>query len=193
MKVGEFLYKHRGLVPVLPILYALIAADPRPYLVIAGLTFMALGEGIRIWAAAHLGLIARSSSPRAIKLVTSGPYAHTRHPLYWGNFCLAFGFSLASGAGSPWFALLVVPGFLALYSGHARREESTLAAAFPDEFEAYRSLVPGFLWAPRPRFASGAGETGTPSMRRALRVEALTLNAEFWLLVALWARVRWIP
>ena len=193
MSAGEFLYKHRGLVPVLPILYALIAADPRTYFVITGLTLMALGESIRLWAAAHLGLIARSSSPRAIKLVTTGPYARTRHPLYWGNFCLALGFCTVSGAGSPWFALLVTLGFLALYSGHARREERVLAAEFPDEFEIYRRRVPAFLWAPRPRSAPQAGDTGAPSIRQALRVEALTLNAEFWLLITLWARVRWIP
>jgi protein-S-isoprenylcysteine O-methyltransferase Ste14 len=193
MRVGEHLYKHRGLVPVIPILYALVAADPRPTLVISGLALMALGEAIRLWAAAHLGLIARSSSARAIKLVTSGPYAHTRHPLYWGNFCLALGYCVASGAGAPWFAVLITLGFLALYSQHARREERTLAAAFPDAFELYRSRVPGFLWALRPGGVPGAGETGTPSIGQALRVEALTLNAEFWLLIALWARVRWIP
>lgn len=193
MSAGQFLYKYRGLVPVLPILYALIAADPRTLFVITGLALMALGESIRLWAAAHLGLIARSSSPRAIKLVTSGPYAHTRHPLYWGNFCLALGFCTVSGAGSPWFALLVTLGFLALYVGHARREERVLAAGFPDEFEVYRRRVPGFLWVSRPRSVPQAGDTGAPSIRQALRVEALTLNAEFWLLIALWARVRWIP
>jgi protein-S-isoprenylcysteine O-methyltransferase Ste14 len=193
MKIGEALYKHRGLVPVIPILYSVVAADPRTHLLIVGLCLMALGEGIRLWAAAHLGLIARSSSPRAIKLVTSGPYAHTRHPLYWGNFCLTLGYCMASGAGSPWFGIVVTLGFFALYSGHARREESTLAVAFPDEYEVYRKRVPGFLWAPKPRTVPAAGDIGTPSIRRALRVEALTLNAEFWLLVALWARVRWIP
>lgn len=193
MKVGEALYKHRGLVPVVPILYALVAADPRPFLLAVGLTLMVLGEGIRLWAAAHLGLIARSSSPRAIKLVTRGPYAHTRHPLYWGNFCLTLGFCLASGAGMPWFAMVVMVAFPALYVRHARREESTLCAAFPGEYEIYRSRVPGLLWVPKPRVVAGAGETGTPSIRQALRVEALTLNAEFWLLLALWARVRWIP
>ena len=66
MSAGEFLYKYRGLVPVLPILYALIAADPRTLFVITGLILMTLGESIRLWAAAYLGLIARSSSPRAI-------------------------------------------------------------------------------------------------------------------------------
>jgi protein-S-isoprenylcysteine O-methyltransferase Ste14 len=191
-RVGRALFRHRGLVPVIPILFSLVFADPRPPLVVAGLVLMLGGEAIRLWAAAHLGLTARSSSPRAGKLVTRGPYAHTRHPLYWGNFALTLGYTLATGAGFPWFPLLVMVGFVLLYVGHARREEELLAQAFPAPHGEYRARVPALGWKVSGVRVAEVGNTGVPSWRRALRVEALTLNAEVWLLVALWIRIRWV-
>ncbi len=191
--LGARLYRHRGLVPIVPIGYALWAADPQREWVVPGAALMAAGEALRLWAAAHLGKTARSSRPRAAKLVTRGPYAHTRHPLYWANFALTLGFTLMTGAGRPWFAPLVGLGFLALYVGHARREEHALALAFPTEAADYRRAVPAWWWRLRPAQAGEAGETGRPGWRKALGVEALTLNAEFWLLLALWARVRFLP
>lgn len=188
--LGARLYRHRGLVPILPIGYALWAADPQRPWVVAGAALMIAGEALRLWAAAYLGKTARSSRPRAAKLVTRGPYAHTRHPLYWANFALTMGFTLMSGAGRPWFAPLVGLGFLALYIGHARREERALAAAFPTEAAAYRGAVPAWRWCLSAARIGEVGETGQPGWRRALGVEALTLNAEFWLLLALWVRSR---
>ena len=95
--------------------------------------------------------------------------------------------------GFPWFALLVAGGFAVLYGGHARREERAMAQAFPDPYNRYRNQVPGLRWRLRAASVPDVGETGVSSWRRALRVEALTLNAEFWLLVVLWARIRWLP
>ena len=188
------LYRHRGWVPVLPILGALIWAEPRRPWWLIGVGMMTLGEIVRCWAAAHLGLAARSSRPLTHKLVTSGPYARTRHPLYWGNACLTLGFVMATGAGWPWFLFLVGAGFFFLYRTHARREEAALAAAFPAEYAAYRGRVPGRRWLWRPAQTVGvpvdATSPGGHSLARAWRVEAWTMHAEFWLLFLLWARVR---
>lgn len=191
--VGARLFRHRGWVPVPLVLYALFAADPRLPVAVAGLVLMAAGEGLRLWGAAHLGRTARSSRPRAAKLVTSGPFAHTRHPLYLGNFALATGYALATGAGYPWFPAVVAAGFVGLYAGHARREEQALAAAHPGPYARYRAAVPALGWRWRGARVAGAGEVGAPGLRRALRVEGWTLHAEAWLLLALWARVRWAP
>jgi protein-S-isoprenylcysteine O-methyltransferase Ste14 len=152
---------------------------------------MALGEGIRTWSAAHLGATARSSSPRAAKLVTAGPYARTRHPIYWGNLALTMGFVLASGAGFPWFPLLAAVGFVALYARHAREEERALASAFPEAHAAYRARVPAGWWRLRPARVPGAGARGESSFRRAARVELATWHAELWLVAGLWLRTRW--
>lgn len=184
------LFRHRGWVPVLPIVYALAAADPGGPSLVAGLVLMGAGETIRLWGASVLGGTARSARIRTAKLVTAGPYARTRHPLYWGNLALTVGFALASGAGRPWFPAAAALGFLFLYGRHARREEAALAAAFPEAHARYRRSVPRWRWALRAARVPGAGETGPPSWRRAIRVEAWTIHAEFWLLLLLWLRGR---
>ncbi len=185
---GAVLYRHRGWVPVLPLAFALALARFRPAGLVAGLVLMAAGEALRLWAAGHLGRTARSARVRAEKLVTCGPYAHTRHPLYAGNFALTVGYATASGAGWPWFPPAAALAFIALYRGHARREEAALGAAHPAAFVAYRAAVPGVGWRIRAARTPESGETGRAGLRRAVGVEALTLNAELWLIAALLAR-----
>ena len=89
--------------------------------------------------------------------------------------------------------MLAAVGFLLLYAGHGRREERLLAAAFPAGHGAYRAAVPAWRWRLRGAAVPSAGETGRPGWRRALAVEAWTLNAEFWLLLALWGRAALLP
>lgn len=191
--VWAWTYRHRGTLAVLPVAYALIAAKPTREGLLAGALLMGAGEGLRLWAASHLGPTTRSSAPLAGKLVTRGPYAHTRHPLYLANLLLTLGYALAAGAGRPWFPALIAILFAGIYQGHARREEAALARAFPEEAAAYRTAVPALGWRLRPARVREAGTTGNPSLLRGLRVEAWTLHAEAWLWVLLWARTRFLP
>jgi len=184
------LYRFRGWVPVLPILAAMIWADPRRPWWMIGVGLMLLGEALRCWGAVHLGMAARSSRPLSHKLVTTGPYAHTRHPLYWGNGCLTVGFVTTTGAGWPWFVAMIGLSFAALYGIHARREERALAQAFPAEYATYRASVPAWWWRARPARLPGAGKPVPPSRAGALRVELGSIHAEIWLLILLWLRVR---
>jgi protein-S-isoprenylcysteine O-methyltransferase Ste14 len=190
--VARTLYRYRGWVPVLPILAALIWADPRRPWWVIGIGCMVVGEALRCWGAAHLGLAARSSRPLSHKLVTSGPFAHTRHPLYWGNACLTLGFVTATGAGWPWFPALSGLGFALLYGMHACREERALSVAFPAEYATYRASVPARRWRVRPARVAGAGESSRSSLARALHVELGSIHAELWLLILLWLRVRFL-
>jgi protein-S-isoprenylcysteine O-methyltransferase Ste14 len=186
----QHLYRHRGWLAVPPALYAVLFARPWPAGVVTGAILIAAGEGLRLWAAAYLGMTVRSRAPRAGKLITAGPYAHTRHPLYTGNLLLVTGFAVLSGAGRPWFPPVMALVVVLLYGGHAAREDGVLAAAFPAEHEAYRARVPRFGWRLRPGGIPGVN-ADRPGPGRAFRVEALTLNAIFWLLVAIWLRTRW--
>ena len=189
-RTGEALFRHRGWVPVVPIVLALVFARPTPTTWLVGGAAMLLGESLRLWAAAWIGPAARTSTVNATRLLTRGPYARLRHPLYLGNLLLTVGFAAASGAGWPWFAPVAGVGFLALYLGHARREERALAAAHPVAWSAYAARVPAVGWRPGGAVPPGVGEPAASSWKRALATEALTLNAEFWLLVALALRGR---
>jgi protein-S-isoprenylcysteine O-methyltransferase Ste14 len=81
------------------------------------------------------------------QLTTSGPYAHTRNPLYLGSLILALGFALTSR--SWWIAAAIVAIFIAIYIPVISAEETFLRQRFP-EFERYAHEVPR-LW---PRLGS---------------------------------------
>jgi protein-S-isoprenylcysteine O-methyltransferase Ste14 len=84
-------------------------------------------------------------------LTTTGPYAHTRNPLYLGSLIVAGGFAVA--ARSLWIVLAIVALFVAIYLPVVRAEERFLRLRFP-EFADYERRVPRFL----PRWAHA--ETG---------------------------------
>src|SRR5580704_146467 len=90
------------------------------------------------------------------ELTTSGPYAHTRNPLYLGPMLIAFGFGAAAG---NWYLLAALAGlFAAIYIPTIQGEEEYLRAHFAG-FDAYAARVPRLL----PRLTAapsnqGAGE-----------------------------------
>jgi protein-S-isoprenylcysteine O-methyltransferase Ste14 len=81
------------------------------------------------------------------ELATTGPYAHTRNPLYLGSMLIAFGFAV--GAGGSWVSFGVIAGslaglFAAIYVPTILGEEAYLREHFA-EFEAYARAVPRLL------------------------------------------------
>ncbi len=76
-------------------------------------------------------------------LVTNGPFAIVRHPMYAGLILAALGSLLIY---ATWTTLLFVC-FAALTTIRARREETTLAVAFGEQWQEYCQSVP--MWIPR--------------------------------------------
>jgi len=92
------------------------------------------------------GLVLRAAASGTVKknleLTMTGPYAHTRNPLYLGSMLMAAGFALAL---LSWpFALLLAVGFAVIYIPVIASEERFLRAAFPG-FDAYCRRVPRFI------------------------------------------------
>jgi protein-S-isoprenylcysteine O-methyltransferase Ste14 len=112
-------------------------ARPDAVSLAVGLPAAALGLGLRGWAAGHL----RKNET----LVTSGPYAWMRNPLYAGTLLAALGFVVA--AAQPWLALLFAAAFGLIYGPVMANEEDHLRTLFP-EFDDYARRVP-LLW-PKP-------------------------------------------
>jgi protein-S-isoprenylcysteine O-methyltransferase Ste14 len=106
-----------------------------------------LGFGFALWARMHLGR--NWGIPMSLRqgheLVTSGPYAYVRHPIYSGLMLAMIGSVLA--VGLVWLALLVISFVYFLVS--ARTEEKMMVAQFPDAYPAYRQrtrmLIPFVL------------------------------------------------
>lgn len=76
------------------------------------------------------------------ELTTSGPYAHTRNPLYLGSMLMAAGFALALRSWPV--ALLLAIGFSIIYVPVIAAEERFLRSAFP-EFANYSRTVPRLI------------------------------------------------
>jgi protein-S-isoprenylcysteine O-methyltransferase Ste14 len=83
---------------------------------------------------------------RAQHVVTSGPYAVVRHPLYAGAIFFFLGAPLLLGS---WWGLIMLPLGTAALAWRIGREEDMLRTAFPD-YDRYAArvkfrLIPG-LW-----------------------------------------------
>jgi Phospholipid methyltransferase len=103
---------------------------------------------------AACGLLVRGASSGYLRkdqaLATSGPYAHTRNPLYLGSAFLAGGFAVA---GRSWWAgLLVAAYFAVFYYAVMRNEEEDLRKRFGAVFDEYAARVPLFF----PRLAGAS-------------------------------------
>ena len=80
------------------------------------------------------------------RVISSGPYAFVRHPMYSGIMLFFFGVPLLLGS---WWGVAIAPVFAVLFAIRARIEERALVEGLPDyadyaERVRYR-LVPG-LW-----------------------------------------------
>jgi protein-S-isoprenylcysteine O-methyltransferase Ste14 len=118
-------------------------AHPTIRSMVAGACISLIGLLIRALASGHV----TKNEP----LTTSGPYAYTRNPLYFGSFILAAGFAVASR--SWWVALIAAVMFFAIYIPVIRSEETFLRSHFP-EFEEYARQVPRLFPRLRPYHSS---------------------------------------
>jgi protein-S-isoprenylcysteine O-methyltransferase Ste14 len=109
-------------------------AQPTPTSILLGLPVAIAGGIFRALAA---GVIKKDAM-----IASSGVYALTRNPLYFGSSLLACGFALMSWNGIA--TILLLP-FAVIYPIVILREEAHLEQLFPDEFRAYRAQVPRFF------------------------------------------------
>jgi protein-S-isoprenylcysteine O-methyltransferase Ste14 len=149
----------------------------------AGVTLVVLGEALRLWGVHHIGVISRTRSDRLGPLITTGPFAVVRNPLYIGNIALWTGFAIS--ARLLWLAP-VIGGILALkYHAIVRWEEQLLEMRLGDRYRAYRREVP--RWIPRP---VRLPESPSGSWRDTLFSERGTLIAIAAGYLLLWSKAR---
>lgn len=133
----------------LPVVFMFLARAPADVTFnIASSVVVLIGNAGVVLALSHLG---RSLSilPQARSLVTSGPYALVRHPLYFFEIVAFWGIFLqfrSLGAGA------LVTAICCVQLARSRFEEKVLASAFT-EYADYRRSVPLLV----PRFGTGLG------------------------------------
>ena len=108
-----------------------------------------LGLSVRVLTVGTvpLGTSGRSTrKPKADVLNTTGMYSIVRHPLYLGNYFIAFGISLFP---RTWFLPIIVSlAFILHYERVIFSEEVYLESKFGDEFRAWAAKIPIII----PRF-----------------------------------------
>lgn len=187
MKLGELLFKYRSFTPVPFFVVAIIWAQPQKGLVIFGAILAAVGELIRLWGVSYSGGATRTRKIGATQLVTNGPYAHLRNPLYFGDILIYIGAIIAAGAWLPYLMWIVIFFFSFQYMAIIRMEEKKLLELFGEEYERYTSAVPRYF----PRISPYPYRSKIkPSLKNALRSEKSTfLNIIIFLAVFV---VRWL-
>ncbi len=109
----------------------------------AGAVLCVIGLAFAIWARVTLGR--HWGMPMTLRdtpaLVTSGPYAYVRHPIYTGLATMMIGTTLVYPLGMLW-CLVMIPYMIF----GARREERDMERLFPDVWPEYKQrskmLVP---------------------------------------------------
>jgi protein-S-isoprenylcysteine O-methyltransferase Ste14 len=137
-------------------------ARPTPTSLLLSLLLVAPGLWLRGYAAGYVR--------KNAELTTTGPYGHTRNPLYLGSMLIASGFGAASG--SWWLVGSLAALFLAIYLPTIQGEEAYLRAHFPG-FDAYAARVPRLL----PRLRRAARDSGGGAFSRALYLHHREYNA----------------
>jgi protein-S-isoprenylcysteine O-methyltransferase Ste14 len=146
-------------------LFELWRRAPHPAAVAWSLALVGPGLWLRAWAA---GTVKKNR-----ELTVTGPYAHTRNPLYLGSMLIAGGFAAAL---LSWLvALVLAVGFAVIYVPVIASEERYLRATFSG-FDEYCRRVPRLI----PRLTPARtqeGESGSGGFSLSLYIRHREYNA----------------
>lgn len=114
-----------------------------------GLALLILSSFFIAWVFrenAFAAAVVKVQSERGHRVISSGPYAFVRHPMYSGGVLFLVGMALLLGS---WWGLVMSPIFAVIFAIRTRVEETTLISGLPGyaDYAArvrYR-LVPG-VW-----------------------------------------------
>ena len=153
--LSSFVFGKRGALLALPAVVLAAFGKPSAFSIATGLPLAFAGEVVRMWAVGYSGVTTRGDTVTAPALVTAGPYAYVRNPLYVGNFLTATGFALAfTGKNSAPVRVVLVGGALAamlgVYAVIVPHEEGYLRATFGASFDDYCERVPRIVPALEP-------------------------------------------
>lgn len=142
IEMGEklFQWRHYTIVPALMLL--LLFAHPSARTATVGTLLILVGTAVRIYSVAFMGDDAKDNVGMDY-LITTGPFAIIRNPLYIGNLVITFG--VIFYAGVVWLGLPLFIFFLFQYHCITKYEENSLLAKFGDEYQRYMDRVPAWV------------------------------------------------
>jgi len=103
------MFKIRSYTPIPFVVVMLIFYNGNALSWIIGSIVLVSGELLRLWGVTYAGSLTRTTTTvKANQLVTSGPFAYVRNPLYIGNILMYVGFGIISFALFPYLPLFAL-------------------------------------------------------------------------------------
>lgn len=117
------------------------AAWPRAASVSAGMILLAIGLWMIVITRRHFSQAGQPTDPGlpTTRLITTGPFAWSRNPLYFGAMLIFIG--LGGLFHSLWFLVFLLPTILAVQLILIVPEERYLAATFGEPYRQYSRVV----------------------------------------------------
>lgn len=144
--IRAWMFKYRSYTPLPFLLAMVIFARPTWVSMCIGFVVAVVGEAIRFWGVSIAGSETRTTGTvGGTFLITTGPFAYVRNPLYVGNMLLYAGVGVMSMALFPWLLLAAVLWFIGQYTLIVLQEEEYLAGHFGEAYATYRRNVHRFL------------------------------------------------
>ncbi len=144
------------------------------------LAIVVAAQIFRTWAAGFVGTTARERETHADVLLTSGPYAYVRNPMYLGNLIITTALAIMSGL---WYAPLVAwAAYAFVYGNVIPYEEVYLRGAFGQEYQAYFRAVPRLL----PTLSGYSKRQGVFQLR-----EGLANETAAWIVLPIFCYLFW--
>ncbi len=169
---GGFLFRHRNILgPVLAVflvLFPLGRLAPNVWYFLIGFVLVLCGVSLRIWSILQIGGSARKTSKcKAVRIISWGPFALLRNPIYVANATVFAGFTVLSGL--VWAVPAVLLILWVWYDIIVRQEEAFLARTFPAEYGEYKKFAN--RWIPKLHFRRRPVDVPRYPFLRALKRE----------------------
>ncbi len=184
---GGFLFRQRSWTPIPVMAFLLLCGfreAPDRFTWLPGLALLGLGEGLRLWGVAVVGKASRTRGGGTNRLMTHGPYAYVRNPLYLGNLLLTLGATCLSEL--LWALPIVATLYGIQYVPIVLWEERNLRQTFGSSYATYCQRVP--RWIPRWPRAGSPDSRGSYQWRAAFWSERSTLGTVGLLILLMLAK-----
>lgn len=145
MTAGQFFFKYRSYTPLPFVIPLLLYSRPTLLSMIAGFVIAMGGELLRFWGVSYAGGETRTRKVGAGNLVTQGPFAYMRNPLYTGNILIYFGISIMANSLFPYLQIIGLVYFYIQYYFIINEEEEFLRSKYKEKYEDYFNSVNKYI------------------------------------------------
>jgi len=191
-ELSKKIFQYRSYTPLPFLLLMIIFQEATITSLVVGFVIVIIGEFFRFWGVSYAGSETRTTGGGVggTYLVVSGPFAHVRNPLYFGNMLIYTGIGVMSMALYPYLLILAILFFYFQYHTIINEEEKFLESKFGEKYKDYFSKVP--RWIPtftkyenpgleQPPFKLNMGLKSEKRTLQAISLTVLILIILYWL------------